>query len=82
MIIISLKIIIDICRNMPLSDRYSVKTDKIISDLEMETKINNGKQSKFNKALKEFNKGKSSWCIPKKDSKEYEKVMKIMRGLK
>ena len=66
---------------MPLSDRYSVKTDKIISDLEMETKINNGKQSKFNKALKEFNKGKSSWCIPKKDSKEYVKVMKIMRGL-
>ena len=48
----------------------------------METKINNGKQSKFNKALKEFNKGKSSWCIPKKDSKDYEKVMKIMRGLK
>ena len=32
--------------------------------------------------LNKFNKGKSSWCIPKKDSKEYEKVMKIMRGLK
>ena len=44
--------------------------------------MNNGKQSKFNKELKEFNKGNSSWCIPKKDTKDYEKVMKIIRGLK
>jgi hypothetical protein len=41
---------------MPLSDRYKVKADKIISDKEMETKIKNGKESKFNKALKQFNK--------------------------
>ena len=67
---------------MPLNGRYSVKTDKIISDTEMETKINNGKQSKFNRALKEFNRRRSSWCIPKKDSKDHEKVMKILRGLK
>ena len=51
---------------MPLSDRYKVKADKIISDKEMETKIKNGKESKFNKALKQFNKNKPNWCIPKR----------------
>ena len=64
---------------MPLSDRYKIKSDKIISDKEMETKIKNGKESKFNAALKEFNKNRPSWCIPKRGTKDYEKVMKIMQ---
>ena len=44
-------------RNKPLNGRYSVKTDKILLDLEMETKINNGKQSKFNRTLKALGGG-------------------------
>ena len=47
----------------------------------METKIKNGKESKFNKAVKEFNKNRSSYCIPRKGSKEYDKVMAIMKKL-
>ena len=47
----------------------------------MQTKIKNGEQSKFNKALKEFNKNRSSYCIPKKGSKEYDKVMAIMKKM-
>ena len=66
---------------MPLSDRYNIKSDKVISNLEMRTKITNGKQSKFNKTLKEFNKTKDSWSIPKKGTKDYAKVMRIMGGL-
>ncbi len=66
---------------MPLNDKYKIKNDKIISDREMETKIKNGKESKFNKALKEFNKNRSSYCIPKKGSKEYDKVVAIMKKL-
>ena len=66
---------------MPLNNKYKIKNDKIISDREMDTKIKNGKESKFNKALKEFNKNRSSYCIPKKGSKEYDKVMAIMRKL-
>jgi len=66
---------------MPLNEKYKIKNDKIISDREMDTKIKNGEQSKFNKALKEFNKNRSSYCIPKKGSKEYDKVMAIMRKL-
>ena len=66
---------------MPLNNKYKIKNDKIISDREMQTKIKNGEQSKFNKALKEFNKNRSSYCIPKKGSKEYDKVMAIMRKL-
>ena len=54
---------------MPLSDRYQVKTNKVISNKEMTTKIRNGVESKFNKALKEFNKDKPSWTIPKRDQK-------------
>ena len=50
-------------------------------DKEMETKIKNGKESKFNKALKQFNKNKPNWCIPKKGTKDYKKVMEIMEGL-
>ena len=72
---------IDIIDLMPLSDRYKVRGDKIISDKEMETKIKNGKESKFNKALKQFNKNKPNWCIPKKGTKDYKKVMEIMEGL-
>ena len=67
---------------MPLNDRYSLKDDKIISDLEIETKIHKGNHSKFNRALKEFNLGKLSWCIPKKYTKDYQKVMKIMKCIK
>ena len=66
---------------MPLSDRYKVKSDKIISDKEMETKINNGKKSKFNLALKEFNKSKASWSIPKRGTGDYNKVMRIMKNM-
>ena len=29
-------------------------------------------------ALKEYNKNKNKWCIPKKGSKEYDEVRKIM----
>jgi len=66
---------------MPLNNKYKIKNDKIISDIEMQTKIKNGEQSKFNKALKEFNKNRSSYCIPKKGSKEYDKVMAIMKKM-
>ena len=66
---------------MPLNDKYKIKNDKIISDKEMETKIKNGKESKFNKAVKEFNKNRSSYCIPKRGSKKYDKVMAIMKKL-
>ena len=66
---------------MPLSDKYIIKSDKIISTLEMDTKIRNGQQSKFNKALKEFNKNKSSWCIPKRGTTDYNKVMSIMKKI-
>ena len=67
---------------MPLSDKYIIKSDKIISTLEMDTKIRNGQQSKFNKALKELNKNKSSWCIPKRGTTDYNKVMSIMKKYK
>jgi hypothetical protein len=52
--------------DMPLSDKYQVKTNKAISNKEMSTKIRNGVESKFNKALKEFN---TNWSIPKKKYK-------------
>ena len=48
----------------------------------MDTKIRNGQESKFNKALKEFNKNKSSWCIPKRGTTDYNKVMSIMKKYK
>jgi len=32
-------------------------------------------------ALKEFNKNKSIWCIPKKGTKEYNEVRKIMDNM-
>ena len=66
---------------MPLSDKYQVKTNKVISNKEMSAKIRNGVESKFNKALKEFNKDKASWTIPKRGTKDYNKVMEIMRRL-
>ena len=31
-------------------------------------------------ALKQFNQGKTEWCIPKKGSAEYEQVKGIMTG--
>ena len=34
--------------------------------------------NKWLDALKEYNKGKSSFCIAKKGSKEYQEVIKIM----
>ena len=66
---------------MPLSERYKVKTNKVISEKEMQTKIRNGTESKFNKALKEFNKNRPNWCIPKRGSKDYDRVMEIMKRL-
>jgi hypothetical protein len=33
-------------------------------------------------ALKEFNKDKPKWCVPKKGSKDYLEVVKIMDRLK
>lgn len=32
-------------------------------------------------ALKEFNKNKPKWCVPKKGSADYQKVMKIKAKL-
>ena len=31
-------------------------------------------------SLKEFNQGKTEWCIPKKGSAEHEQVKAIMKG--
>ncbi len=31
------------------------------------------------KALKKYNQGKSSWCIPKKGTTEYKKVMQTVK---
>jgi hypothetical protein len=36
---------------------------------------------KWGKALKEFNKSRSSWLIPKKGSKEYLEVRKIYESM-
>jgi len=36
--------------------------------------------NKWVQALKEYNKGKSEWCIPKKGGKEYQDIKKIMNG--
>ena len=33
-------------------------------------------------ALKEYNKGNGAWCLPRKGTKEYEKVRQIMDALK
>lgn len=33
-------------------------------------------------ALKEFNKGKGEWCVPRKGSPEYNEIKKIMDKLK
>jgi hypothetical protein len=33
-------------------------------------------------ALKQLNKGKKSWCIPKKNSANYDKVVEIHKKLK
>ena len=68
---------------MPLqSGRYTRKNDKIISSKEMNTKIENGKKSIFNRALREYNKDKSTWNIPRKGTNEYKKVMNIMKKYK
>ena len=68
---------------MPLSSgRYTRKNDKIISTKEMNTKIENGKKSIFNRALREYNKNKPTWNIPRKGTNEYNKVMNIMKKYK
>ena len=36
----------------------------------------------FVEALKEFNKSETKWTIPKKNTEEYNKVMKIMNDIK
>jgi hypothetical protein len=33
-------------------------------------------------ALKEYNSNKKTWCVPKKDSQDYNEVKKIMEKLK
>ena len=65
---------------MPLSERYTRKSDKIIST--KETKIINGKKSNFNRAFREYNKNKTIWNIPRQETNEYNEVMKIMKEFK
>jgi hypothetical protein len=31
-------------------------------------------------ALKKFNEGKSGWCVPRKGTADYQKVMSLMRS--
>ena len=31
-------------------------------------------------ALRKFNQGKTEWCVPKKDTAEYQKVKSMMKG--
>ena len=36
--------------------------------------------SKWTDALKEWNQGKSGWCIPRKGTAEYDQVIRLMGG--